>query len=160
MTFHALRVRAGQVHLVDSNNDGHLGGFGVVNRLHGLRHDPVIRRHYQNGDVGNLGAPGPNGGKRGVARRIEEGDWLALGLNLIRADVLGYATDFTVGDAGVLDNVQQRGLPMVHVAKHSNHRRARGQIGCVFAFTVGSGFPCGGRGLAGQGRPNAQWSGD
>ena len=126
-----LRVGAGQVHLVDRHHDRNIGGFGVVDRLNGLRHNAVIGGHHQHRDVGDAGAAGADGGKSGVAGGVQESDGAAAGLDLVGAHVLGDAADFAVGDAGIFDVVQQRGLAVVNMAHHHHHRGARRQIGVV-----------------------------
>ena len=66
------------VDLVDGHDDRHLGGLGVVDGLDGLGHDAVVGRHDQHHDVGGVGAAGPHGGERLVARGVDEGDRLAV----------------------------------------------------------------------------------
>ena len=70
----AFGVGALAVDLVDGDDDRHLGRLGVVERLDGLGHDAVVGRHDQDHDVGRLGAAGPHGGERLVARGVDEGD--------------------------------------------------------------------------------------
>ena len=77
------------VHFVDGNNDGHLGGLGMVDGLNGLGHHAVVGGHHQHGDVRSLGAPGAHGGKRLMAGRIQEGDGAAVDLHGIGADCAG-----------------------------------------------------------------------
>ena len=62
------------VDLVDGHDDRHVGRLGVVDGLDGLGHDAVVGRHHQHDDVGDLGAAGPHGGERLVARGVDEGD--------------------------------------------------------------------------------------
>ena len=88
---HAVGVGALLVDLVDRDDDRHVGGLGVVDRLVGLRHDAVVGGDDDHGDVGDLGAAGAHGGERLVARRVEEGDRLAAVVDLVGADVLGDA---------------------------------------------------------------------
>ncbi|MPM74320.1 hypothetical protein SDC9_121307 [bioreactor metagenome] len=107
----------------------------MVDGLHGLGHDAVVRGHHQNGDVRNHGAAGTHGGKRLVARRIQEGNGLSVQLHLIRADVLGDAARFALGDRGVADGVQQGGLAVVHVAHNHHHGSAGNQL--LFLVLVG-----------------------
>ena len=66
------------VDLVDGHDDRDLGRLGVVERLDGLGHHAVVGRHHQDDDVGGLGATGPHGGERLVARGVDEGDGLAV----------------------------------------------------------------------------------
>ena len=108
------------VDLVDGHHDGDIGGLGVADGLNGLRHDAVVRRHHQNGDVGDHGAPGAHGGESLVARGVQEGDGLAVDLDLVSADVLGDAAGLAGGHGGIPDGVQQGGFAVVHVAHDHN----------------------------------------
>ena len=114
----------GQVNLVDSDDDGKFGGPGVVDGFHGLGHDAVVSRHHQDGDVRDLGAPRSNGGESLVTGGVQEGNLLAVVLDLVGADVLGDAAHFTLGDAAVADGVEKGGLAVVHVAKDGHHGAA------------------------------------
>ena len=125
---HAVRVRARLVDLVDRHDNRHLGCLGVVDRLDGLRHDAVIRRNDQDRNIGYLRAARTHGRERCVARGIQEGDLLVAHLDAVRADVLGDAAGLTLGDAGLADGVEQRGLAVVNVAHHDNDRIARHEI--------------------------------
>ena len=96
----------------------------MVDCLNRLRHDPIIRGHYQNHDIGHLGATGPHGRKGGMARRINEGDFRATRRgHLIGADVLGNATRLTCRDITFPNGIQQRGLAMINMAHDRDHRR-------------------------------------
>ena len=97
---HARRVGALLVDLVDRDDDRHVGGAGVVDRLVGLRHDAVVGGDHDHGDVGDLGAAGAHGGERLVARGVEEGDRLVVVVDLVGADVLGDAAGLARGDLG------------------------------------------------------------
>ena len=57
-----------------------------------------------------------------MARRVQEGDGLAVHLHLVGADVLGDAARLAGHHVGVSNVVQQRGLAVVHVAHHHHHR--------------------------------------
>ena len=74
----AVGVGVGPVDLVDGHDDRHLGRPGVVDGLDRLGHDAVVGRHHQHHDVGDLGAAGPHGGEGLVARRVDEGDGVAV----------------------------------------------------------------------------------
>src|SRR6478736_273561 len=52
------RVRLRLVDLVDRDHDRHAGRLGVVERLDGLRHHAVVRRHHEDRDVRGLRATG------------------------------------------------------------------------------------------------------
>ena len=66
------------VDLVHGHDDGDVGGLGVVDRLDRLGHHPVVGRHDQDDDVGDLGAAGPHGGEGLVAGRVDERDPVAV----------------------------------------------------------------------------------
>ena len=122
---HPVRVGVVAVDLVDGDDDRHLGRLGVVDRLDGLGHDAVVGGDDQHDDVGGLGAAGPHGGERLVAGGVDEGDRLAVLLDLVGADVLGDAAGLAGDDVGVADAVEQQRLAVVDVAHDGDDRRAR-----------------------------------
>ena len=105
-----------------------MGSARMVDRFDRLRHHAVVGRHHQHRNVGGLGAARTHRREGGVARRVDEGDLLALQLDLVGADVLGDAARFAGHDVGVADGVEQRGLAVVDVAHDGHHRRPRLQI--------------------------------
>ena len=119
--------------LFERHDDRHAGRLGVADRLFGLRHDAVVGRHDQHGDIGHVGAAGPHFGEGLVARRIDEGDLAAVLLDLIGADVLRDAAAFAADHVDADDPVQQRRLAVIDVAEERDHRRARAKLlGLVF----------------------------
>src|SRR5215212_7129232 len=124
------RVGVLLVDLVDRHHDRHRGRLGVVDRLHGLGHDPVVGGDHQHGDVGDGRAPGPHGGERLVARGVDEGHQATVGArpDLVGTDVLGDAAGLAGDHVGVADGVQQLGLAVVDVAHDGHHRRAGTQV--------------------------------
>ena len=122
---HLLRIGRRLVDLVDRHDDRHAGRLGVVDRLDRLRHDAVVGRDHQDGDVGRLRAAGAHRREGGVAGRVDEGDLLAVLLDLIGADMLGDAAGLAGHHIGVADGVEQRGLAVVDVAHDGDHRRPR-----------------------------------
>ena len=76
----------------------------------------------------DLGAAGAHRGEGGVAGRVDEGDLVAVLLDLIGADMLGDAAGFAGDDIGVADRVEQRGLAVVDVAHDGDDRRTRSQV--------------------------------
>ena len=74
-----LRIGAGLVDLVDRDDHRHAGRLGVVDRLDRLRLQPVVGRHHQDDDVGDVGAARAHLGEGLVARRVEEGDLRLVG---------------------------------------------------------------------------------
>ena len=75
-----------------------------------------------------LGAAGTHGGERLVARGVEEGDGLAVVVDLVGADVLGDAAGLAGGDVGLADRVEQRRLAVVDVAHDRDDRRALDEV--------------------------------
>ena len=102
----AVEVDAGQVDLVERDDDRHLGRAGVADRFFGLRHDAVVGRHDQHGDVGDVGAAGPHFGERFVARRIDERNPPAVLFDRVGANVLRDAAAFAAHDVDADDAVQ------------------------------------------------------
>ena len=110
--------------------DGLLGGG----------HHRVVGSDDDDGDIGNLGTTGTHGGKRLVARGIEEGHLAAvLHRHAIGADVLGDTSGLAGYHVGVADMVEQRGLTVVYVAHHGNDWRTRHEVGFV-VFLYAHGF--------------------
>ena len=119
---------AGLVDLVHGNHDGNLGGLRMVDCLYGLGHNAVVGGNHEHDYVGYLGAAGAHGGKRLVARGVDEGDLTVVDVYHGSTDVLGDAAGLAFGNAGVADSVKQRGLAVVYVAHDGNHGRARLQV--------------------------------
>ena len=124
----ALRVGGGLIHLVDGNDQLDVGSLGVVDGLDGLGHNAVVRSDDQHGDIGHIGAAGAHGGERLVTRGVQEGDQAVAALDLIRADGLGNAAGFALGDVGLADGVQNGGLAVVNVTHNDNDRRTLDEI--------------------------------
>ena len=125
---HALGLRALLVDLVDRDDDRHVGGARVVDRLLGLRLDAVVGRDDDHREIGDPRAAGAHRGEGLVAGRVQEGDDLAGVVRLVGADVLGDAAGLARRDLGLADRVQQRGLAVVDVA-HDRHDRRAGRPG-------------------------------
>ena len=94
----AVGVGVRLVDLVERDDDRHLGGPRVVDRLDRLGHHAVVRRDHEHRDVGHPGAAGAHRGERLVAGRVEEHDAAAVVLGLAGADVLGDAAALAGGD--------------------------------------------------------------
>ena len=122
---HPVGVRVGQVDLVHGDDDRHVGGARVRDRLLGLRHDAVVGGDDEHRDVGHLRAAGAHGGERLVARRVEERDPATVEVGLVRADVLRDPAGLGRDDARLADRVEQRRLAVVDVTHDRHDRRAR-----------------------------------
>ena len=129
-------VGAFLVDLVDGDHDRHLRGLGVRNRLDGLRHDAVIRRDDEHGDVGDLGAARAHRGKRLVAWRVQEDDAPALLLDDVGTDALRDATGLARRHLGLTDGVEQRRLAVVDVTHDGDYGRAGLQVLRRFAVVA------------------------
>src|SRR4051812_27328838 len=131
------------VDLVDRDHDRHLGGLGVVERLHRLRHDAVVGGHDQDDDVGDLRASGTHRGERLVTRGVDEGDRtlvaLELGDDLVGADVLGDPTGLLARHVGVPERVQELRLAVVDVTHDGHDRRTDVPVVLVRALLVTEG---------------------
>ena len=116
----------------------------MLDGLDGLGHDAVVGGHDQHHDVGHGGAARPHGREGGVARRVQEGDLLAVfQTHLIGADVLGDAAGFAARDVGRAQGVQQRGLAVVDVAHDGHHGGARLGGALVVGLGQEAGFDVG-----------------
>ena len=97
----------------------------MVDCFAGLFHHAVVSGHHQDDKVRHLGATGTHGRKGFMAGRVKEDDFAALGLDVVRADMLRDAPGFAAGDVGLADCVKQRGFAVVDVAHNGDHRRTR-----------------------------------
>ena len=95
----------------------------MVDRLLGLRLDPVVGRNHDHGQVRNARAARSHRCKRLVPGGVQEGDLLIAMVDLVGADVLRDAPSLARGHLGLADRVQQRGLAVVHVPHDRHHRR-------------------------------------
>ncbi len=128
---HAVGVDAGLVDLVDGDDQRNIGRLGVIDRLDGLRHDAVIGGHDQHDDIGDPRAARSHGGEGGVAGGVDEGDLLAVLLDLVGADMLGDAAGLAGDHIGLADGVEQRRLAVVDMAHDGDDRRTRLEIGRI-----------------------------
>ena len=116
------------VHLVDGNDQRDAGGLGVVDGLDRLRHDAVIGRDDEDGDVRDHRTAGTHGRERLMTRGVEEGDGLAVDHDAVSADVLRDAAGLTGCDVCAADAVEQAGLAVVDVTHDHHDRRARDEF--------------------------------
>ena len=119
----SIRVHPVLVDLVHRDDDRDTSGVDVLDRLFGLRHDPVIGGHDQNRDVGHVRAPGTHRRERRMTRGVDEGDQAAVALDLVCADHLGDPARLAGGHLGLAHCVEERCLAVVDVAEHRHDRR-------------------------------------
>ncbi len=106
-TLDAVGVGALLIHLVDGDNQGHLGSLGVLHGFFGLWHDTVIGGHHQNDDIRALRTAGAHGGKGRVPGGVEEGDHAVARFHVVGADVLGDTTRLTGSHLRLANVVEQ-----------------------------------------------------
>ncbi len=87
----------------------------MLNRLDSLRHHAIISSHHEDDYVSRLGTASTHGGKRRVARSIQEGDVAIVVFDMVSTDVLGDTPSLAGSNLGATDIIQQRGLTMVNV---------------------------------------------
>ncbi len=132
----ALRIRVVFVDLVDRDDDRHLSGARVVDRLDRLRHHAVVSGDHQHDDVGHLCAAGAHLCERGVAGRVDERDLVTAALHLVGADVLGDATGLTRDNVRRADLVENGRLAMVDVTHDGYHRGSRSELLLIVVIAV------------------------
>ncbi|CDA60994.1 conserved domain protein [Clostridium sp. CAG:169] len=118
-----IRVCSRFIHFVDSNDDRNASRFCVVDRLNGLRHDAVVGSYNQHCNIGDVRTARTHSGKRLMSRGIQEGDWLAADVDLVRTDVLGDTACLGGGDIRMTNGVKDGGLTVVYVTHNNNDRR-------------------------------------
>ena len=103
---HAIEVRTRKIHLVDGHHDLHMRrGLGVIDRFDGLRHEAVVGRNHQHNDVGDIRATRAHCGERGVPRRIDKRNLVAVVIDAVRADVLRNPAGFASCDPRLSNRV-------------------------------------------------------
>ena len=124
----AVGIRVGEVHLVDRDDDRHVRGARVRDRLLRLRHHAVVGGDDEHRDVCHLGAAGAHRRERLVARRIEERDLPPVDLDLVGADVLRDPARLGRDHRRLADRVEQRRLAVIDVAHDRDDRRPRREV--------------------------------
>ena len=130
-------VGSGQVYLGDCKHDRHARRLCVSDGLFCLRHHRAVRRHHDNGDVGDFGTTCAHCGERLVSWCIEEGDVLAVGqCNIVCADGLCNAARLAGNNVGIADVVEEFGLAVIHVSHHHHYRCAGLEVFGIVFHTV------------------------
>ena len=94
----SVEIDARQIDFVQRHDNRHAGGAGVADGFFGLRHHTVVGGHDQHGNIGDVRPAGPHFGECFVPRRIDEGDFPAIALDLVGPNVLRDAAAFAAGD--------------------------------------------------------------
>ncbi len=132
----AIGIGVRPVDLVDRHHDRRVGGLGVVDRFHRLRHHPVVGRDDEHDDVGDTRTSRPHSGEGFMAGSVDESQQVTLPFNLIGADVLSDATGFAGSHVRLADPVEQQSLAVVDVAHDGDDRGPRLLIVVLFLFLV------------------------
>ncbi len=111
-----------EIALVDGHDEGNLGAADLLDRLDRGRHDAVVRGDDQDHDVGELGPALAHGRERRVARGVDDDHGSDGGLDPVGAHVLGDTAGLTRGDLGLAQAIEERGLAVIDVAHHGDHR--------------------------------------
>ena len=120
---HTSRIGVVTIDLVDGNNDRNIGSFCVIDGFDGLRHHTIVGSNHKNDDVGRIGTTGTHGGKRLMARGIEERDCSIVLGDLVSTDVLGNTASFARNNVCIADLIEKFGLAVIDVTHNSDHRR-------------------------------------
>ena len=128
------------IHLVDGNDDGNSGSLCVVDSLNGLRHNTVVRRHYQYSDIRDARTARSHRCERFVSRSIQECDIAVVDVHSVSTDVLCDAACLGGSNAGMSDIVQQGRLTVVNVTHYNYDRITRLQalriVGSILEQTL------------------------
>ncbi len=100
----------------------------MVDRLLGLRLDPIIGRYHDHGEIGHARSTRAHRGEGLVTGRVQERDLLAAMVDLVGADVLRDAPRLSGDHLGLADRVEQRCLAMIDVAHDRHDRRAFDEV--------------------------------
>src|SRR5256886_10311993 len=87
-------------------------------------------------DIGRLGAAGAHRRERLVPWRVQERNLAVPSLDLVGADVLRDPPELLLGDLGLADRVEERGLAVVDVAHDRDDGRAQLELGGVEVLLV------------------------
>ena len=132
----ALRVRTGQVDLVDGDDDRDLGGPGVVDGFLRLRHGAVICRDHQHSHIRYFGAARSHLSESFMSRGIDKGHLYVSLVDPVGAEVLGNSAMFLGGYLGFSNFVEQRGLAVVDMPQERYDRCLGDRILFVAGFLL------------------------
>ncbi len=135
-SFHAIKIYAFFIDLVERDDERKICGFDNVNGFFCLRLHTVIRRDHQNGDIRNFCSARTHHGKRFMSRRVDKRKVTATPFHLIRPNVLRDSARFRVHDICFANRIEQFCFSMIHMSHHNHNRRTRYQI--FLLFTVRS----------------------
>ncbi len=100
----------------------------MIDRLHGLRHDAIIRRHDKDCDICRVCTAHTHRRERLMSRRVKESNFLSIDIDGIRTNMLCDTSRFLVCHVGLSDRIQERGLAVVYMPHNTDDRRSRHHI--------------------------------
>jgi len=111
----------------------------MVDSLDCLRHDAVVGRHNDDGDVCHLRTTGTHRCKRLMTRCVEECDPLTVRkLYVVCTDMLCDTSGLTGNHVSVTDVVEEGSLTVVNVTHHGDHRWTWEEILlCILRLSLG-----------------------
>ena len=140
--FNTVGIGSGEIALIDGNNDGNFGSFGVVDGFESLGHDAVIGGNNEDGNVGDFGAACAHFREGLVAWSVKKCDFFSVRKrDDTGADVLSDAPGFVGHDIGFADGVKQGCFAVVNVSHDDDDRLTGLKIFSFFAvFDFGFAF--------------------
>ena len=124
----SVNVSARLVDLIDCNDDFHVRSLCMVDRLDSLRHDTVICRNDQHGDIRGIRAAHTHSRKCLMTRCVEECDLLPVDRDHVSADMLRDTARLAVGHMCIPDRVKEGCLAVVNVTHDTDNRRTSDHI--------------------------------
>ena len=106
----------------------------MVDRLHGLGHNPVIRSNHQDNHISDLSASGPHCRKCLVTGCVQKGDLPFRQCDLVGPDMLSNPSMFSGNKVALADGIEQQGLPVIHMPHHCNYRRPWKEFRLIILF--------------------------
>ena len=104
---HIVRIRTGQIDLVNRDHDGGVRSLCVLNGLLGLRHNAVISSYDNYRDVSQIRATSTHGSKCRMPGGIEERDALAFHLNTVCTNVLCDAAGLPLSNHRITNAIEK-----------------------------------------------------
>ena len=130
---HALRVCVFLIHLVDCNDQRHIGRTRMLDSFYRLRHDTVIGGNHQHHDIRGLSTTRTHRGKCCVTRCIKECNRAVFCFCLVGTNMLGNTASLTRSNTRGTNVIEQGGLAVINVAHDRDHRWT--WFGIAFART-------------------------
>ena len=132
--FHFVGIHVRFIHFIHRHDDRHVRRFRVIDRLHRLRHDTVVRSHYKHYDIGDFRTARTHRGERRMPRGIDKRNLFAFCRHRVRADTLRDSARFAFRHRRGADFIEKRRFAVIDVPHHRHYGRTRHQFGFVFVL--------------------------